>query len=160
MINDIREKKDYKKEIKTIDEKLIKINTEKKELIMMRMRKEIDLKEYNNLKDEMDSQIKILEDNKEKLLDKEKNKQSKEENFAAFKKKVNELVFSDDEKILDLAQTFFKEILVESVKDDVKAQKVILHAKLNVLDIKTEKFDFEKFLLLFCTRQGCCHDDS
>ena len=159
MINNIRERKDCKKEIKAIDDKLFKINVEKKELIMMRMRKEIDLNEYNSLKDEINSQIKILEKDKEKLLDGKKNKQSKEENFAVFKKKVNELVFSDDEKILELAQTFFKEILVESVKDDVKAQKVILHAKLNILDTKTEKFDFDKLLLLFCTRQGCSYDD-
>ena len=45
MISDIRTKKDYKKEIKINDEKLFKTSNEKKELIMMRMRKEIDLKE-------------------------------------------------------------------------------------------------------------------
>ncbi len=54
MISDIRTKKDYKKEIKLIDEKLFKTNNEKKGLIMMRMRKEIDLKEYNSLKDDLD----------------------------------------------------------------------------------------------------------
>ena len=159
MLNGIRIKKDYKKELKALNDKLFKINNDKKELIMMRMRKEIDLNEYNNLKEDLDSQIKILEDKKEKLIEEENDRQSIEDKFTEFKNKVNNLIFSDDEKILELTQTFFKEIIVESVKDDIKAQKVILHAKVNILDSKDDTFDFNKFLLLFCTRQGCCFND-
>ena len=154
MISDIRTKKDYKKEIKLIDEKLFKTNNEKKELIMMRMRKEIDLKEYNTLKDDLDSQIKSMEEDKIKLIEEEQNEQSSEKNFTEFKEKVNSIVFSDDEKVLELAQTFFEDIKVERVKDDETKQKVILHAKLNVSNSKDDTFDFNKFLLLFCTRQG------
>lgn len=160
MISDIRNKKDYKKEIKLIDEKLFKTNNEKKELIMMRMRKEIDLKEYNSLKDDLDEKINSLEENKRKLIEEEQNEQSSEKNFEEFKKKINDMVLSDDEKILEIAQLFFEDIRVESIKDDEKDQKVILHAKLNVSNREDDTFDFNKFLLLFCTRQGCCFNDS
>ena len=155
MISDIRTKKDYKKEIKLIDEKLFKTNNEKKELIMMRLRKEIDLKEYNSLKDDLDEKINSLEENKRKLIEEEQNEQSSEKNFEEFKKKINDMVLSDDEKILEIAQVFFEDIRVESIKDDETDQKVILHAKLNVSNSKDDTFDFNKFLLLFCTRQGC-----
>ena len=157
MISDIRTKKDYKKEIKLIDEKLFKTNNEKKELIMMRMRKEIDLKEYNSLKDDLDEKINSLEENKRKLIEEEQNEQSSEKNFEEFKKKINDMVLSDDEKILEIAQLFFEDIRVESIKDDETDQKVILHAKLNVSNSKDDTFDFNKFLLLFCTRQGFSH---
>lgn len=160
MISDIRTKKDYKKEIKLIDEKLFKTNNEKKELIMMRMRKEIDLKEYNSLKDDLDEKINSLEENKRKLIEEEQNEQSSEKNFEEFKKKINDMVLSDDEKILEIAQVFFEDIRVESIKDDETDQKVILHAKLNVFNSKDDTFNFDKFLLLFCTRQGCCFNDS
>lgn len=157
MISDIRTKKDYKKEIKLIDEKLFKTNDEKKELIMMRMRKEIDLKEYNSLKDDLDNKINSLEENKRKLIEEEQNEQSSEKNYEDFKKKINDMVLNDDEKILEIAQLFFEDIRVESIKDDETDQKVILHAKLNVSNSKDDTFDFNKFLLLFCSRQGCCH---
>ena len=157
MISDIRTKKDYKKEIKLIDEKLFKTNNEKKELIMMRMRKEIDLKEYNSLKDDLDNKINSLEENKRKLIEEEQNEQSSEKNYEDFKKKINDMVLNDDEKILEIAQLFFEDIRVESIKDDETDQKVILHAKLNVSNSKDDTFDFNKFLLLFCSRQGCCH---
>ena len=157
MFSDIRTKKDYKKEIKLIDEKLFKTNNEKKELIMMRMRKEIDLKEYNSLKDDLDEKINSLEENKRKLIEEEQNEQSSEKNFEEFKKKINDMVLSDDEKILEIAQVFFEDIRVESIKDDETDQKVILHAKLNVSNREDDTFDFNKFLLLFCTRQGCCY---
>ena len=160
MIGDIRNKKDYKKEIKLIDEKLFKTNNEKKELIMMRMRKEIDLKEYNSLKDDLDEKINSLEENKRKLIEEEQNEQSSEKNFEEFKKKINDMVLSDDEKILEIAQVFFEDIRVESIKDDETGQKVILHAKLNVSNREDDTFDFNKFLLLFCSRQGCCFNDS
>ena len=160
MFSDIRTKKDYKKEIKLIDEKLFKTNNEKKELIMMRMRKEIDLKEYNSLKDDLDEKINSLEENKRKLIEEEQNEQSSEKNFEEFKKKINDMVLSDDEKILEIAQVFFEDIRVESIKDDETDQKVILHAKLNVSNREDDTFDFNKFLLLFCTRQGCCFNDS
>ena len=156
MISDIRTKKDYKKEIKLIDEKLFKTNNEKKELIMMRMRKEIDLKEYNSLKDDLDDKINSLEENKRKLIEEEQNEQSSEKNYEDFKKKINDMVLNDDEKILEIAQLFFEDIRVESIKDDETDQKVILHAKLNVSNSKDDTFDFNKFLLLFCSRQGCC----
>ena len=159
MISDIRTKKDYKKEIKLIDEKLFKTNNEKKELIMMRLRKEIDLKEYNSLKDDVDEKINSLEENKRKLIEEEQNEQSSEKNFEEFKKKINDMVLSDDEKILEIAQVFFEDIRVESIKDDETDQKVILHAKLNVSNSKDDTFDFNKFLLLFCTRQGCRYYD-
>ena len=159
MISDIRTKKDYKKEIKLIDEKLFKTNNEKKELIMMRMRKEIDLKEYNSLKDDLDNKINSLEENKRKLIEEEQNEQSSEKNYEDFKKKMNDMVLNDDEKILEIAQLFFEDIRVESIKDDETDQKVILHAKLNVSNSKDDTFDFNKFLLLFCSRQGCSYDN-
>ena len=152
MISDIRTKKDYKREIKQVEDKTFKINNEKKELIMMRMRKEIDLKEYNSLKDDLDKQIETLEETKRKLIEEEQSQESSEKNFDDFKKKINGIVFSDDEKILEIAQLFFEDIRVESIKDDETDQKVILHAKLNVFNSKDDTFNFDKFLLLFCTR--------
>lgn len=127
---------------------------------MMKMRKEIDLKEYNTLKDDMDYQIKTLKENKVKLVLEEQSQENEKNNFNAFKEKINNIVFSDDEKILELAQTIFDEIKVESIKNDETKHKVILHAKLNVLNSENETFDLEKFLLLFCTRQRCCFDGS
>ena len=153
MISDIRTKKDYKREIKQVEDKTFKINNEKKELIMMRMRKEIDLKEYNSLKDDLDKQIETLEETKRKLIEEEQSQESSEKNFDDFKKKINDIVFSDDEKILEIAQLIFEDIRVESIKDDETDQKVILHAKLNVFNSKDDTFNFDKFLLLFCTRQ-------
>ena len=155
MISDIRTKKDYKREIKQVEDKTFKINNEKKELIMMRMRKEIDLKEYNSLKDDLDKQIETLEETKRKLIEEEQSQESSEKNFDDFKKKINDIVFSDDEKILEIAQLIFEDIRVESIKDDETDQKVILHAKLNVFNSKDDTFNFDKFLLLFCTRQRC-----
>ena len=155
MISDIRTKKDYKREIKQVEDKTFKINNEKKELIMMRMRKEIDLKEYNSLKDDLNKQIETLEETKRKLIEEEQSQESSEKNFDDFKKKINDIVFSDDEKILEIAQLFFEDIRVESIKDDETDQKVILHAKLNVFNSKDDTFNFDKFLLLFCTRQRC-----
>ena len=159
MISDIRTKKDYKKEIKLIEEKLYKKENEKKELIMMRMRKEINLKEYTALKDDLDSQVNSLEENKQKLIIEEQQQESNEKNYDDFKKKINNIVFSDDEKVLELAQLMFDDIKVESIKDDETDQKVILHAKLNVFDSQDQTFNFENFLLLFCSRQRCCHND-
>ena len=130
-------------------------NNEKKELIMLRLRKEIDLQEYNTLKDDLDFQIKYMEENKIKLIEEKQKGESSEKNFTEFKEKVNSIVFSDDENVLELAQTFFEDIKVERVKDDETKQKVILHAKLNVFNKENETFDLEKFLLLFCKRQGC-----
>ena len=118
----------------------------------MRMRKEIDLKEYNFLKDDLDKQIETLEETKRKLIEEEQSQESSEKNFDDFKKKINDIVFSDDEKILEIAQLFFEDIRVESIKDDETDQKVILHAKLNVFNSKDDTFNFDKFLLLFCTR--------
>ena len=160
MIRDIRTKKDYKREIKQVEDKTFKINNEKKELIMMRMRKEIDLKEYNSLKDDLDKQIETLEETKRKLIEEEQSQESSEKNFDDFKKKINDIVFSDDEKILEIAQLFFEDIRVESIKDDETDQKVILHSKLNVSNREDDTFDFNKFLLLFCSRQGCSTYDS
>ena len=157
MISDIRTKKDYKREIKQVEDKTFKINNEKKELIMMRMRKEIDLKEYNTLKDDLDKQIETLEETKRKLIEEEQSQESSEKNFDDFKKKINDIVFSDDEKVLEIAQLIFEDIRVESIKDDETDQKVILHAKLNVFNSKDDTFNFDKFLLLFCTRQRCGH---
>ena len=159
MISDIRTKKDYKREIKQVEDKTFKINNEKKELIMMRMRKEIDLKEYNTLKDDLDKQIETLEETKRKLIEEEQSQESSEKNFDDFKKKINDIVFSDDEKILEIAQLIFEDIRVESIKDDETDQKVILHAKLNVFNSKDDTFNFDKFLLLFCTRQRCSPND-
>jgi site-specific DNA recombinase len=159
MISDIRTKKDYKREIKQVEDKTFKINNEKKELIMMRMRKEIDLKEYNSLKDDLDKQIETLEETKRKLIEEEQSQESSEKNFDDFKKKINDIVFSDDEKILEIAQLIFEDIRVESIKDDETDQKVILHAKLNVFNSKDDTFNFDKFLLLFCTRQRCSNDN-
>ena len=153
MISDIITKKDYKREIKQVEDKTFKINNEKKELIMMRMRKEIDLKEYNTLKDDLDKQIETLEETKRKLIEEEQSQESSEKNFDDFKKKINDIVFSDDEKVLEIAQLIFEDIRVESIKDDETDQKVILHAKLNVFNSKDDTFNFDKFLLLFCTRQ-------
>ena len=155
MISDIGTKKDYKKEIKQVEEKIYKINNEKKELIMMRMRKEIDLKEYNTLKEDLDRQVESLEETSRKLIEEEQNQESSEKNFDDFKKKINDIVFSDDEKVLEIAQLLFEDIRVESIKDDETDQKVILHAKLNVFNSKDDTFNFDKFLLLFCTRQRC-----
>ena len=126
---------------------------------MLRLRKEIDLQEYNTLKDGLDSQIKTMEEDKIKLIEEEQKRESSEKNFTEFKEKVNSIVFSDDEKVLELAQTFFEDIKVERVKDDETKQKVILHAKLNVFNSKDETFDLENFLLLFCKRQGCSYHD-
>ena len=159
MISDIRTKKDYKKEIKQVEDKTFKINNEKKELIMMRMRKEIDLNEYNTLKNDLDSQIEKLEETKRKLIEEEQNQESSEKNFDDFKKKINDIVFSDDEKVLEIAQLIFDDIRVESIKDDETDQKVILHAKLNVFNSKDDTFNFDKFLLLFCTHQRCGFND-
>lgn len=159
MISDIRTKKDYKREIKQLEDKTFKINNEKKELIMMRMRKEIDVKEYNSLKDDLDKQIETLEETKRKLIEEEQSQESSEKNFDDFKKKINDIVFSDDEKILEIAQLIFEDIRVESIKDDETDQKVILHAKLNVFNSKDDTFNFDKFLLLFCIRQRCSFND-
>lgn len=156
MISDIRTKKDYKREIKQVEDKTFKINNEKKELIMMRMRKEIDLKEYNTLKDDLDKQIETLEETKRKLTHEEQNQESSEKNFDDFKKKINDIVFSDDEKVLEIAGLIFDDIRVESIKDNETDGKVILHAKLNVFNGEDDTFNFDKFLLLFCTHQRCC----
>lgn len=80
--------------------------------------------------------------------------ENSKKNYEDFKKKINDMVLNDDEKILEIAQLFFEDIRVESIKDDETDQKVILHAKLNVSNSKDDTFDFNKFLLLFCSRQG------
>ena len=150
MISDIRKKKNYKREIQLAEEKIVKLCNDKKELIMMRLRKEIDLNEYNTLKDDLDMQIEKLEGAKRKLITEEQNQEASEKNFDDLKKRINDIVFSDDEKVLEIAQLLFEDIRVESIKDDKTDHKVILHAKLNVFNSKDDTFNFDKFLLLFC----------
>ena len=107
----------------------------------------------------LDEKINSLEENKRKLIEEEQNEQPSEKNFEDFKKKINDMVLSDDEKILELAQLMFDDIKVESIKDDETDQKVILHAKLNVFDSQDQTFNFENFLLLFCSHQRCGLND-
>ena len=155
MLNEIRTSKDYKLEIKKQEDNIIKIKNDKTELIKMRMRKEIDLTEYNTLKEDLDKGIKQAEELKLKLLEEQKGQISSNQ-FETFKNKVSNIVFDDDEKTLALAQSFFEDIKVENIKSDESKYKVILHAKLNILDKKDKIFDLDKFLLLFHQDQGRC----
>ena len=144
MLNEIRTSKDYKLEIKKQEDNIIKIKN--------------DLTEYNTLKEDLDKGIKQAEELKLKLLEEQKGQISSNQ-FETFKNKVSNIVFDDDEKILKIASTLFEDIKVENIKSDESKYKVILHAKLNILDKKDKIFDLDKFLLLFCKGQGCVFGD-
>ena len=83
-----------------------------------------------------------------------------DKNINLFKNKINDIIFSDDEKILDLAQTFFEDIKIENISAKDLHHKIILHAKLNVLDNNPNTFNFEDFILLLRKCKRCGHCDS
>ena len=151
MIDDINAKKDYKREIKKLEEKIFKFSNDKKELIKMRMRKEIDLQEYYVLKEDLDYQVKSIEEKRIKLIEEEYNYEFCKKNFNEFREIINSIVFSDDEKVLELVQIFFESIEVETLKDKEEKRKLILHTKLNIFNSRDVTIDFEKFLLLLCS---------
>ena len=62
---------------------------------------------------------------------------------------TDSIIINDDEKLLDLVQTIFENIDIESIKDKNTKHKAILHTKLNIYNNKDKTINIDEFLLLF-----------
>jgi len=159
-INEVRNSKDYKKEIKELKSKVDKSLIEKKELITMRMRKEIDTEEYNELKTELSELVKTNKEKLSELEKEEKNKLSQNRSLNEFNKTIKNLILKDnDDGILAIADALFKTIYIEKIEEESKVKKSLLHIKLNVDSYEERNISLEEFSLLFRYSDRCSNND-
>lgn len=150
LVNESKNKQDFRKEISKIDKEIINLNNLKKELINMRARKEINFEEYTGMKESYDEELFRL--NKEIKQYEEKDKSEKlNSNINKFKKTLNNLIFKDNESIFNIIDSIVDTILVEKDSECNKKRcgKVILHIKLNILSSESTTLNLDDFLLLF-----------
>ncbi len=157
VINEVKRTKDYKSEIKTINDKIKKLETEKKELIQMRMRKEIDTKEYNDMKEELVRLITLAESNLKKSEEGQKQNKNQDTSLSEFKDKINNLVLKDDASVLEIVDTLFKMIYIEKIEDTDTSKKTMLHIQLNIESYENRNISLDQLSLLFRYSNRCCY---
>lgn len=152
-INQCKINKNNKKELREILLKIDNINKAKMELIDMKARCEINLNEYKMSKIKYEKELFKLNEKKKKLSDNTLEKYK--ENIDEFKRKINSLVFEDDEAVLRVGASIVDKIYVEKLPDiDKNTKKIILHFRLNVLGHQKDDLNFDDFLLLFGNTAG------
>ena len=165
LITETESKSDYSREINEIDEQIDKIKSARSELINMRARKEIEGEEYNEARDKYNEELSILEKKKQKYLSMN-NEVDYKTNIDSFFKKINDVILDDDESVFTVFGSIIDTILVErlddEINDDNATHKVMLHFKLNIVNIvgyNNSSLNLKDFLLLFSNHQGCCSCD-
>ena len=146
LINDNESNLDYSRELFELDKRIKEIKDAKLELINMKARKEIDLDEYNLIKDKYSKELVGIEKKKQGYLVKDININSKL-NKDVFLKKIYNMIYEDDECIFKIFSCLIDNILVENVEDD--SCKALLYFKLNIVDNDNYVLNFNDFLLLF-----------
>ncbi len=152
LINDIKVKKDYTKDINDIDKKIEIIKSAKVELINMRAQKEIDSEEYNIQKEKYNFDLNILKKKKSEylsIIDEDNYKDS----IDGFYNKIKSIILNNNESIFRIFGSIIDTIYVERFDED-NIHKVMLHFKLNIPSYSSS-INLKDFLLLFSKHDRC-----
>ncbi len=154
LVTETKNKINYSREITELNKKIEIIKNAKSELINMRARKEINSNEYNKMRDEYNNELSLYEKKKKNYL-LTNNKFDYKTNIDDFSKKVQEVLFQDDESVFNIFGSILDTILVERIETNSKEnQKVILHFKLNIASYGNNSLNLNDFLLLFSNHVG------
>ncbi len=156
LINESSSQKDYKKDLIKMSEILEKAKSEKDELIKMRMRHEIDTSEYQEYKNKIDVEINKYEIELEKLKRNELLEKTDKMSLEQFEKRVDEIVISDDQSVMSVAETLFEKIYVETNTIDKTHKRTNLHIKLKVSDTNETDLSLSQLALVFRSDEGFC----
>lgn len=155
LVCETENKSDYSRELNGLDKEINEIQNAKSELINMRARKEIEGKEYNELREKYNNDLVILEKQKQNYLSKNIEIDYKS-NINTFFKKVHDIIFEDDESVFRIFESIIDTILVERLElEDNGNYKVMLHFKLNIVGYDDSSLNLKDFLLLFSNGEGC-----
>lgn len=154
LINEIKIKTDYTKEMNDIDKKIENIKNASSELINMRARKEIDSEEYNFQREKYDFDLSILEKKKQEYLSLTKEDNYKD-NIDSFYKKIKGIIIDDEESLFKIFGSIIDTIYVEKLEEENNINKIMLHFKLNILGYNSS-LNLNDFLLLYSNSEGCC----
>ena len=155
LVRETESKSDYSRELSELEKKIVEIKNARSELINMRARKEIEGDEYNDAREKYNSELAVLEKQKQNYLSRNIEIDYKS-NVDMFFKKVHDIIFEDDESVFRIFGSIINTILVErldSVDDDI--HKVMLHFKLNIASYNKSSLNLNDFLLLFSNSEGC-----
>ena len=153
LINEIKIKTDYTKEINDIDKKIENIKNASSELINMRARKEIDSKEYTFQREKYNFDLSILEKKKQEYLFLTKEDNYKD-NIDSFYKKIKGIIIDDEESLFKIFGSIVDTIYVEKLEEENNINKIMLHFKLNILGYNSV-LNLNDFLLLYSNSEGC-----
>ena len=152
LINEMKTKTDYTKEINDIDKKIENIKNASSELINMRARKEIDSEEYNFQREKYKFDLSILEKKKQEYLSFTKEDNYKD-NIDNFYEKIKGIIIDDEESLFKIFGSIIDTIYVERLEED-NNQKIMLHFKLNILGYNSS-LNLNDFFLLYSNSKGC-----
>ena len=153
LINEIKIKTDYTKEINDIDKKIENIKNASSELINMRARKEIDSEEYNFQREKYNFDLSLLEKKKQEYLSLTKEDNYKD-NIDSFYKKIKGIIIDDEESLFKIFGSIVDTIYVEKLEKENNINKIMLHFKLNILGYNSV-LNLNDFLLLYSNGKGC-----
>ncbi len=148
LVNETRNKFDYSREIYETKKKIEEIKNNKLELINMRVRKEIEDDEYNDIKEKYNNDLLFLDKKKQNYLSMNSYVDYKS-NIDDFLKKIYEVILEDDESIFSIFGSILDTILVERLESEENTHKVMLHFKLNIVCYDNSDLNLNDFLLLF-----------
>ena len=153
VINEMKTKTDYTKEINYIDKKIESIKNAKSELINMRAKKEIDSEEYNFQREKYNFELSVLEKKKQEYLSLTKEDNYKD-NIDIFYKKIKGIIIDDEESLFKIFGSIVDTIYVERLEVENNNHKIMLHFKLNILSYNSS-LNLNDFLLLYSNSEGC-----
>ena len=154
LINEIKIKTNYTKEINDIDKKIENIKNARSELINMRARKEIDSEEYNFQREKYNFDLSMFEKKKQEYLSLIKEDNYKD-NIDSFYKKIKGIIIDDEESLFKIFGSIVDTIYVEKLEEENYTNKIMLHFKLNILSYNSI-LNLNDFLLLYSNSEGCC----
>lgn len=149
LINETNNKTDYSKEINEINKRIDDVKKTRFELINMRAKKEIEIDEYNEIRERYNKEILLFEKRKQDYLTLNSGVDYKS-NIDDFVIKIQDIIFEDDESVFRILGSLLDVILVEKIEsENNQMHKAILHFKLNVLGYQKGSLNLDQFLLLF-----------
>ena len=154
VINEMKIKTDYTKEINDIDKKKENIKNAKSELINMRAKKEIDSEEYNFQREKYNFDLSVLEKKKQEYLSLIKEDNYKD-NIDIFYEKIKSIIIDDEESLFKIFGSIIDTIYVEKLEEENNNHKIMLHFKFNILSYNSS-LNLNDFLLLYSNSEGCC----
>lgn len=154
-LKDVKNTKDYGKELEIINSQLKITENANMELIDMKARREINSQEYKQLKETYEKKIAYLNDKQREYTEK-KDANDYTDAINDFREKIKGMLVDDPEAILRVGASIVDKIYVEKLPDtDNKTKNVMLHFKLNILGHQTDDLNFDDFLLLFSNSDRC-----